>query len=447
MRTGLNRKNNYSGSGRSVASGSRSAPDASRPGHRRRPGWRQIKRKLRELPGMTVLRKIMGKLKFDTDVSPGVDLTIPGSLYSVERNRTRKRFLLALLILFLMVFIYLSFRTTVIAFLPPWTTAANLFTWIRLNVGELFHLSYYNDRRSIIAAHPCYLETTTRLTGALSIVAMGAAMSVAGVVFQSVFRNPIAVPTMLGVSSGINIGNFILVLQYNVTAASMTQERFIYGYIGSLLILFLVMGVSRLTTRDGSWAIIDVLLIGTTLTRLITQIISSIQTTFLDDFTIQLISEMNMYGAGLGNARGWIFLALALVFGLGPILLMRNSLNVVTFSEEESRVMGLNTNVMRVLALVFSTILITAAQIYCGEVGMLALLVPHTCRYLFGSNTRDLIFSSMIVGGIMMIICRFIVALTMFNQYLSMISVGMIINVISIPLMMFILLTQKRGWE
>ena len=238
---------------------------------------------------MTVLRKIMGKLKFDTDVSPGVDLTIPGSLYSVERNRTRKRFLLALLILFLMVFIYLSFRTTVIAFLPPWTTAANLFTWIRLNVGELFHLSYYNDRRSIIAAHPCYLETTTRLTGALSIVAMGAAMSVAGVVFQSVFRNPIAVPTMLGVSSGINIGNFILVLQYNVTAASMTQERFIYGYIGSLLILFLVMGVSRLTTRDGSWAIIDVLLIGTTLTRLITQIISSIQTTFLDDFTIQLI--------------------------------------------------------------------------------------------------------------------------------------------------------------
>ena len=53
----------------------------------------------------------------------------------------------------------------------------------------------------------------------------------------------------------------------------------------------------------------------------------------------------------------------------------------------------------------------------------------------------------MIVGGIMMIICRFIVALTMFNQYLSMISVGMIINVISIPLMMFILLTQKRGWE
>ena len=447
MRTGLNRKNNYSDSGRSVASGSRSAPDASRPGHRRRPGWRQIKRKLRELPGMTVLRKIMGKLKFDTDVSPGVDLTIPGSLYSVERNRTRKRFLLALLILFLMVFIYLSFRTTVIAFLPPWTTAANLFTWIRLNVGELFHLSYYNDRRSIITAHPCYLETTTRLTGALSIVAMGAAMSVAGVVFQSVFRNPIAVPTMLGVSSGINIGNFILVLQYNVTAASMTQERFIYGYIGSLLILFLVMGVSRLTTRDGSWAIIDVLLIGTTLTRLITQIISSIQTTFLDDFTIQLISEMNMYGAGLGNARGWIFLALALVFGLGPILLMRNSLNVVTFSEEESRVMGLNTNVMRVLALVFSTILITAAQIYCGEVGMLALLVPHTCRYLFGSNTRDLIFSSMIVGGIMMIICRFIVALTMFNQYLSMISVGMIINVISIPLMMFILLTQKRGWE
>lgn len=447
MQTGLNRENNHHHSGFSGPSGNRPGLNSARPSHGGRPGWRQIKRKLKGLPGMNVLRRIGRKLKFDTEVSSEVNLSIPGSLYSIERKRTRKRFLLALLALFIMFFIYLSFRTTVIAFLPPWTTIANLFTWIRLNIGELFHLSYYNDRRAIIAAHPCYLETTTRITGALSIITMGAAMSVAGVVFQSVFRNPIAVPTMLGVSSGINIANFILVLQYNITAASMTEERFIYGYIGSLLILFLVMGVSRLTTKDGSWAIIDVLLIGTTLTRIISQILSSIQTTFLDEFTIQLISEMNMYGAGLGNARGWIFLALALIFGLGPVLLMRNSLNVVTFSEEEAKVMGLNTNVMRVLALVFSTILITAAQIYCGEVGMLALLVPHTCRYLFGSNTRDLIFSSIIVGGIMMIICRFIVALTMFNQYLSMISVGMIINVISIPLMLFILLTQKRGWE
>lgn len=375
------------------------------------------------------------------------DFSVPGGIYSAERLDTRKRFLWALLALFAVFFFYLSFRTTSIAFLPPWRTVANLFTCLKLNLAQLFNMSYYENRKAVIEAHQAYLETTTRLSGAVSIVAMGAAMSVAGVVFQSVFRNPIAVPTMLGVSSGINIANFILVMQYSLLAVNKTSLRFLYGYIGSLAILFLVMGVSRLTSKGGSWSVVDVLLIGTTLTRVLTQVLNSIQNAYMDDAALQTLSEMNMYGTGLGNTRGWIFLALALLFGLVPLLLMRNSLNIVTFTEEESKVMGLNANMLRVLSLIFSTILIVAAQIYCGDVGMLALLVPHTCRYLFGSNTRDLMLGSILLGGIMMILCRFIVALTMFNQYLSVISVGMIINVISIPLMVFILFTQRRGWE
>ena len=454
MQTGLNRtrqerNDNRSGSTRQRRNGN--SDGGTRPGRSRNDGYSVSRgNSRRSSPGQfrfgTGTRKNHNRKKASVDPFP-VDLSVPGSIYSADRRSARKKFLYALLALFLLVFIYLSFRTTKIAFLPPWQTVANLFTCLKLNLAGMFHMNYYESRRAVIEAHPAYLETTTRLSGVVSIVAMRAAMSVAGVVFQSVFRNPIAVPTMLGVSSGINIANFILVMQFSLLAVTKTSLRFIYGYIGSLSILFLVIGVSRLTSKNGSWSVVDVLLIGTTLTRVLTQILSSIQNAYMDDAALQTLSEMNMYGTGIGNARGWIFLALALLFGMFPVLLMRNSLNVVTFTEEESKTMGLNANVLRVLALIFSTILIVAAQIYCGDVGMLALLVPHACRYLFGSNTRDLIFSSIIVGGIMMILCRFIVALTMFNQYLSVISVGMIINVISIPLMIFILFTQRRGWE
>ncbi|MGI6205388.1 MAG: FecCD family ABC transporter permease [Anaerovoracaceae bacterium] len=372
---------------------------------------------------------------------------LPDTIYTEELKKKRKKYIQAAIILLLLLLAFLCFRSTKIAFMTPWQTLTNTAVFIKLQFGKLFNLSYYADRYSIITSHKYYLETVTRLQGGLSAICMGAAMSVAGAVFQSVFRNPIAVPTMLGVSSGINIANFILVMQYGVLATTMTLERFEWGYIASLAILFIVLGFSRLTSRGNGFSVADVLLIGTVLTRIITQILNAIQSTFMDDAAYQTLQEMNMYGAGIGNARGWIFLAASMIFGLVPILLMRNSLNIVTFSDDESRVMGLNADAMRVLALIFSTILIIAAQIYLGDVGMLALLVPHICRTIYGSNTRDLILGSIIVGGIMMLVCRFVVSLMMFNQYLSVISVGMIINVISIPLMFYILFSEKKGWE
>ncbi len=217
MQTGLNRTRqgrNNNRVGRPRQRSNDNGDGGARQGRRRRDadGGRENRRKSstgRNRSG-TGIRKKQHRKKAPAEPFP-VDLSVPGSIYSAERRSARKKFLYALLVLFLLVFIYLSFRTTKIAFLPPWRTLANLFTCLKLNLAGLFHMNYYESRRAVIEAHPAYLETTTRLSGVVSIVAMGAAMSVAGVVFQSVFRNPIAVPTMLGVSSGINIANFILV--------------------------------------------------------------------------------------------------------------------------------------------------------------------------------------------------------------------------------------------
>lgn len=368
-------------------------------------------------------------------------------LYRSDLRRNRKRFLAAGLALFLLFFGYLCFRTTKIGFLSPVDTIQNLYTMAKLALGRIFGWSVYADRWSAITSQNAYLETQTRLQGALVAIILGAVMSVSGAVFQSVFRNPIAVPTMLGVSSGINIANFILVWQYSLLAVTMTERRFEDGYLCSLALLFFVLIIGRLTSRDGKFAMTDVLLVGTVLTRILTQSLNTVQYYYLDTTDYQVLQEMNMYGTGLSNARGWIFLAMALAIGMIPLLLMRTSLNVVTFTDDESRTMGLNAGVMRIFALIFSTVLIISAQIFCGEIGMLSLLVPHVCRYIYGSNTRDLLLGSILVGGIVMMLCRFVVSLTMFNQYLSVISMGMIVNIVALPLMLFMLLTNKRGWE
>lgn len=369
------------------------------------------------------------------------------TIYAESNRRLKKRFLYGMLALVLLTFLYLCVRTTKIGLLNPLDTVLNLYTLAKLKAAQILHLSVYQHRMEIIDARNGYLETLSRLETAVIAVVLGAVMSVAGAVFQCVFRNPIAVPTMLGVSSGISIGNLILVLQYSVMATSMLYLRFAYGYAFSIALLGFILLVGKLTSRGKGFAVADVLLIGTALSRVITQILNTVARTVLEDTSLLIYQQMNQYGTGIGNVRGWFFLVIALVVGFVPILLMRNSLNIVTFSDEEARVMGLNATLLRIVALVFSTVLIITAQIYCGEIGMLALLVPHVCRYLFGSNTKDLIAGSVLMGGIIMILCRFVVALTYFSDYLAFVSVSMIVNLVCFPLTMFIMITDRKGWE
>jgi iron complex transport system permease protein len=142
-----------------------------------------------------------------------------------------------------------------------------------------------------------------------------------------------------------------------------------------------------------------------------------------------------------------VFLVGALAVGLVPILLTRNSLNLVTFSDEEARSMGLNTGGLRGVALLCSAVLFIAAQIHCGEVGMLAMLVPHLCRYLFGSDTRRLVVGSMLLGATLLLLCRFIVALCAFHPYLWVVSLNTLVSVFTMPLMMVVMLKYRRGWN
>lgn len=369
------------------------------------------------------------------------------SLYKADRRKNRRCFLLSALLLLILFCVFLCFRSTEIAFLSPAQTVMNLYTAAKLEAAKLLKLPLYSQRLELIQAHTGYLETLTRLQGGILAIVLGAVLSVAGAVFQCVFRNPIAMPTMLGVSSGISIGNFILVLQYSSAAVMMTTLRFVYGYAFSLALLFVILLMGYLTGERGRLSTADILLAGSAMSRVLSKLVMSLQYSYLEESDYLLLQEMSLYGTGIGNTRGAVFLFAALILGLVPVVLMRNSLNVVTFPDEEARCMGLRPGRMRVLSLVCGTILIIAAQIHCGEVGMLALLVPHICRYIFGSNTRELIIGSMLYGAIMMLVCRMIISLFAFNQYLSVISVGMLISFVSMPLMMFILIRHRRGWN
>ena len=113
-------------------------------------------------------------------------------------------------VLLLAVFLLsLCFQVTQPGFIPG-ETFANLYTGVRLFFADLFQLPLALDRWDLIDAHPYYYETFVRLKSSLTTALSGMGICLAGAVFQTVFRNPLASPNIVGVSAGVNLGKLVL---------------------------------------------------------------------------------------------------------------------------------------------------------------------------------------------------------------------------------------------
>ncbi|MCC8123610.1 MAG: iron ABC transporter permease [Oscillospiraceae bacterium] len=371
------------------------------------------------------------------------------TLRKADRKKLRTRTVLSIVVLLVLFWAFLCTRTVEIGLISPVQALSNVFTYVKLSLAQIFHWSIFDDQLAVIQAQPYYYETVTRLEGAVQAVVLGAVLAVSGAVYQCVFRNPIATPTMLGVSSGVRLSNFVLVLQYSTIAstATLVTLRYIYGYVFSIGILVVVLVVAHFMGNKKS-SVADVLLVGSIVSRLLSQGLRVVQSYVMDDDAYLVLQQMNLYGtdANLGNSQGAIFRLCALLVGMLPLYFMRFSLNVVSFEDEDAKCLGISASRIRTASLIFSTILMVAAQVQLGDVALLALLVPHICRYVFGANFQDMLVGCILYGGIIMLVCKVVVALLSFSPYLGVMSMNVIINVISMPLLIFVLLKERRGW-
>lgn len=361
-----------------------------------------------------------------------------------DHKKTNRQFLAAFVILFALLGLFLCMRTTEIGFISPVQAVENIAAWIRLSAAKAFDLSIYDNRREIIAAHAFYYETRGRVQAGVPAVVLGAVLSMSGVVFQCAFHNPIATPAMLGTSSGVRIANLILVLQYSVLGTQMVYQRYLYGYLCSIGILAVLMAGAKIMSKKTSSAA-DILLLGTVFSRIAGQIVNYIQAYVLDDTDYLAFQEMNLYGAG--NYTGALLTAVVVIVAVIPLFAARMSLNVLCFGDDDAHSLGIRAGLLRGTALICCTLLTTTALVQAGDVGMLAMLVPIVCRYVFGADMRQLILGSALGGGIIMLLCEFVTSLFAFHDFLSIVSTSVVVEIISAPLMIFVVFKNRRGWE
>ncbi|MBQ9003285.1 MAG: iron chelate uptake ABC transporter family permease subunit [Eggerthellaceae bacterium] len=276
----------------------------------------------------------------------------------------------------------------------------------------------------------------------------GILLSISGMLYQNVFRNPLAGPGMLGASSGVTLGIMILVMLYETAAPQMLTERYLYCYgLGAIILVLVILAGKKMSGKGKPFDIVSMLLIGSIFGQL-AGFVQQYVILFLygDDETIQnVFIELTQMLTVDTSALSFVVLLVAFAISFIPVYLMRYRMNALAFSEEEVRLFGINFTRIRALALVSGAIMMIAAQIHTGTVGMVSMIVPFMSRSWFGAEFSKQLTGNICIGTLLLLACRDITDCIPFVG--DGLGIGMIVQLVAMPLFVIIMARHLNTWE
>ena len=247
-----------------------------------------------------------------------------------------------------------------------------------------------------------------RLLKAVTALFAGAALAASGLQMQTLFRNPLAGPYVLGISSGAGLGVALFLLGaplLGVSAHSFVQSLGIAGaaWLGAALVLLIAMAVSR-RIKD----IMVILILGMMFGSGVSSVVEILQ--YLSS-EAALKSFVVWTMGSLGDVTGGNLALMLPVITAGLVLSVAviKPLNLLLLGENYARTMGLNVQRTRTLLFLSTVLLAGTVTAFCGPVGFIGLAVPHLARMLFASaDHRVLMPASMLSGAALLLVCDLI---------------------------------------
>lgn len=302
--------------------------------------------------------------------------------------------------------------------------ASLIFGSVPLSLQDLLHFQS-NDSVRRILLH-------VRLPRTLAAALAGIALASSGAIIQSVMGNPLAGPNLIGVNSGAGLAAVICVAFFPSAPAAMPTGAFL-GALGAMLLIYSiarVTGASRITLVLAGIAISNILSAG------IDAIVTLVPDAILGVSTFRIGTLEN---AAMDKLY---FPAIYIAVGLVLAFLLSNEMDVLALGEETARSLGLNTKRYRFLLLMTAALLAGAAVSFCGLLGFVGLIVPHTARFLVHGESKRLLPVSALAGGTFVLLCD-ILARVLFAPYE--IPVGIIMSFLGGPFFLWLLIHKKGG--
>jgi iron complex transport system permease protein len=287
-----------------------------------------------------------------------------------------------------------------------------------------------------------YIILNFRLPKAIMAVLAGIGLSISGLLMQTLFKNPLAGPYVLGLSSGSSLGVAFVILGAGFLPSFLSKFLVSsYGIIlasclGSFLILLLVLLVSQ-RLRDT----MTILIVGLMFSSF-TSAIVSVLTYFSSAEQLQKFTFWSLGSIGNISWQNIGILTFAIAIGLIISLLSIKSLDALLLGENYAKSLGLKIKKSRRMIILSTSILAGSITAFAGPIAFVGLAVPHLSKLLFQtSNHRILILSTILIGAIIMLFCDMVSQMPGFDFTLP---INAITSIVGAPVVIWLLIRKNR---
>ena len=288
-----------------------------------------------------------------------------------------------------------------------------------------------------------YIKIITELRLPKIVVAIlsGVALSVSGLQMQTLFRNPLAGPYVLGINSGASLGVALFTLampMFGLASGSMIVRLGLTGmaWIGSAVILMLVMSLSRKIKNINTILIIGMML-GSAISAVVGVLLYVGSEESLKAFVVWTMGSLSTV------TRGDIAIfAPAVALGLLLSVVAIKSLNMLLLGENNARTMGLNVERSRLILFISTTLLAGSVTAFCGPIGFIGLAMPHLARLTFRTaDHRVLLPASMLWGALSMVLCSLVADVVAHSSLV--LPVNTITALLGVPIIIFVVVRNR----
>lgn len=355
----------------------------------------------------------------------------------------RKRgFFLKIISITTVLFLLMIFATTVGSVKVP------IRDTVRIIASEIVYIAesivtrdevYIGERVSLdnVRKQHIFIVKNIRLPRIVLASLVGAVLALVGTSYQAIFKNPMADPFVMGVSSGAAFGATLgIVLGLNVGVFAMGTTA-ILAFIGALLTTAIVYNLARVGNKISTTSI---LLAGIVMSSLLSAGISLMMIFNQDD-----LSKIVGWTMGSFNAANWDQVALLLVptlIGLVVLVALSREMNAIVLGEESAQNIGVNVEIVKKIIIVVASLLAAIAVSVSGIIGFVGLMVPHLFRLIVGSNHKKLLPVSVLGGAIFLLICDTIARSALEGMD---IPVGIITSIIGGPYFLYLLKKTRKN--
>lgn len=282
-----------------------------------------------------------------------------------------------------------------------------------------------------------------RLPRVLFGLMVGAALSVAGAVFQALLRNPLADPYILGVSGGAALGGTI-VLGFGVGGVAAGIGVPVAAFVGAVSAVALILLVGR-WAPGGRASTYVLLLTGVVFNAFAGSVITFIRTIL----SPQKAHELLFYLVGTLGVEGtptseMTVVGVAVALSIGASLWYARDLNVLTLGDDEARALGVDVDATRRNVVLAASLGVAVSVAYTGLVGFVGLVVPHGVRLVLGPDHRLLLPVSALIGGAFLVLAD-LAARAAFGVFSTALPVGVVTAFVGAPIFLFFLRTSLKG--